>query len=172
MNDSLHPFSRTSKPTDAASSAPASSSGSSNSYDGDDARSFFREWRAAEDRYSEAIRNNGHLEIRLGVFQAALNAAEEEASIVQARLAESDATVAGKTRSMNVSILVSIAFVLIFFYNHQLKRRNWSFSNWQQTRLRTPSMLGVPSLRLVSKTSRPASRRLPFRAFVTMRWWR
>ena len=28
--------------------------------------------------------------------------------------------------SMNVSILVSIAFVLIFFYNRQLKRCNWS----------------------------------------------
>ena len=117
-------FSRTGKPTDAASSVPASSSGSSNSYDGDDARSFFREWRAAEDRYSEAIRNNGQLETRLGVFQAALNAAEEEASIVRARLAESDAAVAGKTRSMNVSIMVSIAFVLIFFCNRQPKRCN------------------------------------------------
>ena len=77
-------FSRTSKPTDAASSVPASSSGSSNSHDDDDAQSFFREWRAAEDRYSEAIWNNGQLEIRLGVFQAALNAAEEEASTIRA----------------------------------------------------------------------------------------
>ena len=76
-------FSRTSKSTDAASSVPASSSGSSNSYNGDDARSFFQEWRAAEDRYSAAIRNNGQLEIRLGVFQAALNAAKEEASTVR-----------------------------------------------------------------------------------------
>ena len=82
MNDSLHPLPRTSKPTNAASSALASSSGSSNSYDGDDARRFFQEWRAAEDRYSEAIRNNSQLEIHLGVFQAALNAAEEEASVV------------------------------------------------------------------------------------------
>jgi len=122
-------FSRTGKPTDVASSGPASSSGSSNSYDGDDARSFFREWRAAKDRYSEAIRNNGQLEIYLGVFQAALNAAEEEASAVQARLAESDTTVAGKTRSMNVSFLVSIAFVLIFFYNRQPKWCNWSLFN-------------------------------------------
>ena len=110
-------FSRTSKPTDVASSGPASSSGSSNSYDGDDARSFFREWRAAKDRYSEAIRNNGQLEIRLGVFQVALNAAEEEANAVRARLAKSDAIVAGRMSSMNVSILVSIAFVLIFFCN-------------------------------------------------------
>ena len=96
---------------------PASSSGSSNSYDGDDARRFFQEWRAAEDRYSEVILKNGQLEICLGVLQAALNAAEEEASAVRARLAESDATVAGKMSSMNVSILVSVAFVLIFFCN-------------------------------------------------------
>ena len=75
-------FSRTGKATDAASSATASSSGSSNSYDGDDAWSFFREWRAAEDRYFKAIWNNGQLEIRLGVFQVALNAAEEEASTI------------------------------------------------------------------------------------------
>ena len=117
MNDSLHLFPSTDKPTDAASSAPASSSGSSNSYDGDDTRRFFREWRAAEDRYSEAIRNNGKPEIRLGVLQAALNVAEEEANVVRARLAESDAVVAGRMSSMNVSILVSVAFVLIFFYN-------------------------------------------------------
>ena len=63
------------------------------------------------------IQNNGQLEIRLGVFQAALNAAEEEASTIQAWLAESDAVVAGKMSSMNVSILVSIAFILIFFYD-------------------------------------------------------
>ena len=134
MNDSLHPSPRTGKPTDAASFAPASSSGSSNSYDGDDARRFFREWRAAEDRYSEAIRNNGQLEIRLGVFQAALNAAEEDASAVRAWLAKSDAVEAGKMSSMNISILVSIAIDLTFFCNHQLKRCNWSLSNWRQTR--------------------------------------
>ena len=124
MNDNLHPFPRNGKPADAASSTPASSSGSSNSYDGDDAWCFFQEWRAVEDRYFEVIRNNGQLEIRLGVFQAALNAAEEEASAVRAWLAESDAVVAGKMSSMNISILVSIAFVLIFFYNRQLKRCN------------------------------------------------
>ena len=47
----------------------------------------------------------------------ALNAAEEEANTIRARLAESDTTVAGRMSSMNVSILVSVAFVLIFFYN-------------------------------------------------------
>ena len=108
---------RIGKSTDAASSGPVSSSGSSNSYDGNDAWSFCREWRAAEDHYSKAIRNNDQLEIRLGVFQAALNAAKEETSAVRARLAESDAVVAGKMGSMNVSILVHITFVLIFFYN-------------------------------------------------------
>ena len=117
MNDSLHPFPRTDKPTDAASSMLASSLGSSNSYDGDDAWCFFREWRAAEDRYSEVIRNNGQLEIHLGVLQAALNTVEEEANANRARLAESDAVVVGKMSSMNVSILVSVAYVLIFFCN-------------------------------------------------------
>ena len=90
---------------------------------------LLQEWRAAKDCYSEVIQNNGQLEIRLGVFQAALNAAEEEASAIRAWLAESNAVVAGKMSSMNISILVSIAFVLIFFYNRQLKRCNWSLSN-------------------------------------------
>jgi len=133
-------FPRTGKPADVASSTPASSSGSSNSYDDDDAWRFFREWRAAEDRYSKAIRNNGQLEIHLGVFQAALNAAEEEASAVRAWLAEFDAAVVGKMSSMNVSSLISVAFVLIFFSNCQLKRCNWNLSNQRQMWLRTPSM--------------------------------
>ena len=111
MNESLHPFPRTSKPADVASSVPASSSDSSNSYNGDDAWRFFREWRAAKDRFSEVIRKNGQLEIHLGVFQAALNAAEEEASVVRAWLAKSDAVVVGKMNSMNASILISTIFV-------------------------------------------------------------
>ena len=85
----------------------------------------------AEDRYSEAIRNNGQLEIRLGVFQVALNAAEEEASVVRAQLAESDITVAGKMSSLNASILVSTAFVLIVFCNRQPKWCSWSLSKWR-----------------------------------------
>ena len=135
MNDILRPFPRIGKLADDASSASASSSDSSNSYNGDNARRFFREWRVDEYRYSEVIRNNGQLEIRLGVFQAALNAAEEEASAIQALLAEFDTAVASKMSSMNISILVSIAFDLTFFCNHQLKRCNWSLSNWRQTRL-------------------------------------
>ena len=129
MNDILHPFPRTDKPADVASSVPASSSGSSNSYDVDDARRFFREWRAAEDCYSKAILNNGQLEIRLGVLQAALNVVEEETNAVRAWLVESDAVVVGKMNSINVSILVSVAFVLIFFCNRQPKRCNWSLFN-------------------------------------------
>ena len=82
MNDNLHPFLRADKPSDPTSFMLASSSDSSNSYNSDDARCFFREWRAAKDRYSEAIWKNGQLEIRLGVFQAALNTAEEDASAV------------------------------------------------------------------------------------------
>ena len=82
MNDSLHSLPRVGKPSNTASSTLASSSDSSNSYNGDDARCFFREWRAVEDRYFEAIRKNSQLEIRLGVFQAALNATEEEASAI------------------------------------------------------------------------------------------
>ena len=123
---------------------PASSLGSSNSYDGDDARCFFQEWRAAKNRYSEAIQSNDQLEIRLGVLQAALNVAEEGANVIQARLAESDAAVAGKISSMNVSSLISVAFILIFFYNCQLKRCNWNLSNRRQMRPQTLLMRGVP----------------------------
>ena len=172
MNDSLHPFPRTSKPTDAASSMLASSSGSSNSYNGDDALCFFREWRVTEDRYYEAFRNNGQLEIRLGVLKAALNASEKEASAVQAWLAESNTAVAGEMSSMNVSILVFITFVLMVLCNRQLKWCSWSLSSWRRTRPRTPSMLGVPSLMLVSKISWPVFRRSPSIAFITMRRWR
>ena len=55
---------------------------SSDSYNDDDAQCFLWEWRAAQDRYSEATRENGQLEIRLGAFQAALLTIEEEASTV------------------------------------------------------------------------------------------
>ena len=82
MNDSLRPLPRAGKPSDAASFASASSSYSSDSYNGDDARCFLREWRAAQNRYSEATRENSQLKIRLRVSQAALHAAEEEASVI------------------------------------------------------------------------------------------
>ena len=96
MNDSLCPLPRTDEPSNAASSAPASSLDFSDSYNCDDARRFFREWRAAHDLYFEVTQKNGQLEIHLGVSQAALHEAEEEASAVRAWLAKSDATVAGK----------------------------------------------------------------------------
>ena len=53
--------------------------------------------------------------MRLGVSQAALHAAEEEASAVQAWLARSDAVVVGKMSSMNAFILISTVFILIVF---------------------------------------------------------
>ena len=65
----------------------------------------------AQNRYSEVTWENGQLEICLGVSQATLHAAEEEASAVQARLAKSDATVAGKMNSMK-------AFYSDFHYLH------------------------------------------------------
>ena len=92
---------------------PDSSSDSSDSYNGDDAWRFLLEWRAAEDRYSEATRENSQLEIRLEVSQAALHSAEEEASVARARLAESDAMVAGKMDSKNIFTLFSTVFILI-----------------------------------------------------------
>jgi len=63
---------------------PASSSNSFDSYNGDDARHYLHEWRMAQNRYSEATWENDQLEIRLGVSQAALHAAKEEASAVRA----------------------------------------------------------------------------------------
>ena len=57
----------------------------------------------AQNRYSEATWENNQLEIRLGVSQAALHVAEEEAITVRARLAESDAMVVGKINSRNAS---------------------------------------------------------------------
>ena len=113
MNYSLRPLPRAGEPSDAASSAPALSSDSSNSYDGDDARCFLREWRAAQNHYSEGTRENGQLEICLGVSQAALHAAEEEASAVRVWLVKFDAMVVGKMNSRNAFIMISIAFILI-----------------------------------------------------------
>jgi len=113
LNDSLCPLPRADEPSDAASSVPASLLDSSDSYNGDDARRFLQEWKAVQDRYSKATRENGQLEIHLGVSQGALHAAEEEANVVRARLAESDAMVASKMNSRNALILISTVFILI-----------------------------------------------------------
>ena len=61
----------------------------------------------AQNRYSEVTWENGQLETRLGVSQAALYVAEEEASAVRAWLAESNAVVTGKMIFRDVSILIS-----------------------------------------------------------------
>jgi len=55
----------------------------------------------------------GQLEIRLGVSQAVLQVAEEEANAARARLAESDAAVAGKMSLRDTFILISVVFMLI-----------------------------------------------------------
>ena len=82
MNDNLRPLPRAGEPSDAASSTLASSSDSFDSYNGDAAQRFLQEWRAAQNHYAEATWENGQLEIRHGVSQAALHEAEEEASAV------------------------------------------------------------------------------------------
>ena len=67
----------------------------------------------AQNHYVKATWENGQLEIRIGVSQATLHVAEEEANAVHVWLAESNAAVAGKMSSMNASILISTAFILI-----------------------------------------------------------
>ena len=113
VNGSLRPLPRANEPSNAASSTLASSSDSFDSYNGDDARRFLHEWRMAQNRYAEATWENGQLEICLGVSQAALHAAEEEANTIRARLAKSDTATAGKMSFMNASILISTVFILI-----------------------------------------------------------
>ena len=67
INDSLRPLPRAGEPSNIVSSTLASSSDSSDSYNDDDAQHFLQEWRAAQNRYSEVTRENGQLEICLGV---------------------------------------------------------------------------------------------------------
>ena len=119
MNNRLLPPSlRDGEPSNAAfavAPAPDSSSESSDSYTGDDARHFLQDWRATKDRYSEAIRENGQLEIHFEASQAALLAAEEETNAIRARLAESDAMVAGKLSSKKtLSYIFTAPFLTIF----------------------------------------------------------
>ena len=92
---------------------PDSLSDSSDSYNGDDARRFLQEWRAAKDRYSEATRENSQLERRLEASQATLLAIEEEANATRELLVESDAMVAGKMNSKKTLISIFTVFVLI-----------------------------------------------------------
>ena len=70
----------------------------------------------AKNHYSEVTWENGQLEIHLRVSQAALHAAEEEASAVRAQLTKSNAMVAGKMNSMKAfTLIVFITLILIFF---------------------------------------------------------
>ena len=89
-----------------------SSSDSFDSYNEDGARCFLQEWKAAKDRYSEATRENGQLERRLEASQPTLLTAEEEANAAQARLAKSDAMVAGKMIFKKNSVFTPSASVL------------------------------------------------------------
>ena len=82
MNDSLRPLPRASGPSNAASSVLDSSSDSSDYYNGDDTWRYLHEWRMAQNRYSKVTWENNELEIHLGVSQAALHVAEEEASAI------------------------------------------------------------------------------------------
>jgi hypothetical protein len=92
----------------AASFALDSSVDSSDSYYGDEARGYLREWRMAEGRYIEVTQENGRLETRLRVTEVALHTAEEETSATWARLAEADAMVAGKFHCFIVPESVSL----------------------------------------------------------------
>ena len=69
--------------------------------------------RAAKDCYSKATQENGQLESHLEASQATLLAAKEEANAARARLAESDAMVAGKGNSKKTFISIYTVFVLI-----------------------------------------------------------
>ena len=111
MNDRLCPLLRAGGPSDDASSVPASSSDSSDSYNGDDARRYLHEWRMAQNCYSEATWENSQLEIRLGVSQAALHAVEEEANAARERLIELDAAVAGKMSLRDSFIMIFRLFL-------------------------------------------------------------
>jgi len=67
VNDSLRHLPMAGGPSDAASSMPASSSDSSDSYNSDDAQRYLQEWRMAQNHYSEATWETGQLEIHLEV---------------------------------------------------------------------------------------------------------
>jgi len=79
-----------------AESAPAASSrGSADSYNGDDARRYLHLWKGTYDLYSEATREFVHLQLCLEATQAALTAAEGETTAARAMLSASDGRVAG-----------------------------------------------------------------------------
>ena len=80
----------------AKSAAAASSSGGfGDSYNGDDARRYLRWWKGTHDLYSKATREIVRLQLCLEVTQAALSAAEGEASTSRAMLSTADGRVTG-----------------------------------------------------------------------------
>ena len=80
-----------------AKSAAAASSygGSGDSYNGDDAWRYLHWWKGTCNLYSEATREIVRLQLSLEVTQAALTAAEGEASTARAMLSAADGRVAG-----------------------------------------------------------------------------
>ena len=80
-----------------AKSAAAASffGGSSDSYNGDDARRYLCWWKGTHDLYSKATREIVRLQLCLEVTQAALSAAEGEASTSRAMLSTVDGRVTG-----------------------------------------------------------------------------
>lgn len=82
--------------------APASSStGSANSYNGDDARHFLHQWNETCNLYSGTTREIGRLELCLDATQAALLAAKGETSAIRTMPANADARVVGKILHSN-----------------------------------------------------------------------
>ena len=73
-----------------SAAAASSSSGSDDSYNGDDARRYLLWWKGTRDLYSEAIREIVCLQLCFEVTQAALTAAEGEASTARAMLSVAD----------------------------------------------------------------------------------
>ena len=78
-----------------SAAAASSSGGSGDSYNGGDARHYLRWWKGTHDLYSKATREIVRLQLCLEVTQAALSAAEGEASTSRAMLSTADGRVTG-----------------------------------------------------------------------------
>ena len=78
-----------------STAATSSSGGSGDSYNGDDARHYLRWCKGTRNLYSEATREIVRLQLCLEVTQAALTAAEGEASTARVMLSAADGRVAG-----------------------------------------------------------------------------
>lgn len=76
--------------------SPSSSVESSDSYNGVDARHYLYEWDEALGRCWEADQEHEHLVEALAASQTALATVEGESGLTRARLADSDARIAGR----------------------------------------------------------------------------